>query len=141
MYTLTYESVEAYDLTTDELKLLFETSNKKNIKENITGCLVYYHGRFIQLLEGDFENIIRLYDRIKVDERHTEVHLFSDDTISERAFPEWVMAYFPLDRNLIAENELQKFQSNLSVLSDLMAVDNLTARLFWRRVKFNVEQP
>ena len=140
MYTLAYESTETYELTTNELKLLFETSNKKNNKIGITGCLVYYHGKFIQLLEGEQKNIISLYEKIKTDERHTEVHLFSDDTISKRNFPEWGMAYFPIDRNLIGENELEQFRDNIYLLSSLTAIENLTARLYWRRVEFTMEQ-
>ncbi|WP_373518739.1 BLUF domain-containing protein [Pricia sp.] len=42
----------------------------------MTGCLIYYMGVFIQVLEGEKFNVLRLFKIIKKDKRHCEVHLF-----------------------------------------------------------------
>ena len=91
------------------------------------------------ILEGEKEVILELYDRIKLDARHKEVKLFSDDPITERTFPDWGMAFYPVDKHVKSQNELVQFKRNLAMLSDLMDNKSLTAHLFWRRVKIHVD--
>ena len=141
MYTLTYESIEAYELSSDEMELLLEKSQKNNREIGISGCLIYYRGRFVQILEGERNQVLELYDKIKVDPRHTEVHMFSDDTIAERTFPNWGMAFYPLDKSDFSKSELEQFRRNLLLLCDLTEAKHLTARLFWRRIKMYLDEP
>ena len=84
-YTLTYESEIVNPMDSHEMGLLLEQSRNNNKRDNITGCLIYYMGGFIQVLEGEKTKVLDLYEKIKLDERHKNVHMFSEDDDVERA--------------------------------------------------------
>jgi len=57
LYTLTYESVAAKEFSNSEMDELLQKARSNNLKLEITGCLIYYMGGFIQVLEGEKEVI------------------------------------------------------------------------------------
>ena len=67
MYTLTYESVATNKIKGAEMEELLEKARENNQREDITGCLIYYQGGFVQLLEGNKKKIEALYKKIKMD--------------------------------------------------------------------------
>lgn len=69
-------------------------SNKEN---NITGCLIYYSGQFIQLIEGDVAVIDSIFRKIVLDSRHSDISLLCRSRIDEREFGNWSMAYYNID--------------------------------------------
>lgn len=83
MYTLTYESTAVNIMTSSEMESLLEEARTHNKSKDITGCLIYYKGKFVQLLEGDIKEVQELYDRIKKDPRHKEVTLFQRIKLSK----------------------------------------------------------
>ena len=93
LYELLYTSVAKWKMSSLELTDLLEQSRNKNLKLNITGLLVYHSGEFMQVLEGEKETILELYDTITNDERHTSVKTFWESSISERGFSNWAMAF------------------------------------------------
>lgn len=135
MYTLTYESLSVGNPTEQQMEILMEKAISNNIKNNITGCLVHYMGGFIQILEGEKEEVLRVFEKIKRDKRHTEVHLFSDNDIVERTFDNWGMGYFIVNKDSPNEAEIQHFKSNILLLSQLSKQTNVTVLLFWRRIR------
>jgi len=141
MYTLTYESVATNALEIAEMEELLEKARANNIKDSITGCLIYYQGKFVQLLEGERKEIDVLYDKIKQDPRHKNVTLFSDDQITKRTFPNWGMAYYPIDEDGTNKYEFEQYKRNLILLSDLVEPTNVTARHFWKKIKTMISQP
>jgi hypothetical protein len=60
-------------------------------------------GRFIQALEGEEEEVLRLYDIIKQDTRHRQVTLLHTGTIDTRNFAGWSMGF----RSLLEDEYLQ----------------------------------
>lgn len=136
MYTLTYESRSTKNPTDREMEELLTLARERNSLIGITGCLIYHMGGFIQVLEGEKDNVLRLFKIIKADTKHCDVHLFSDDEIDERNFPDWGMGYFSIGKDFPDTKELGRFKKNLSLFADLSASKNITAKLFWRRVKF-----
>ena len=141
MHTLSYESKASKPLSTVEMEKLLEEARANNNKQDITGCLIYYLGTFMQVLEGEKEIIEALYAKIKKDERHTNVHMFSNDHIDLRTFPNWGMAYYPIDQNNTSKAEFEQFKRNLLLLSDLTFPNNPTALTFWKRMKFLISSP
>ncbi len=141
MYTLTYESKSTGNPTDRDMEELMARARARNYLEGITGCLIYYMGVFIQVLEGEKFNVLRLFKIIKKDKRHSGVHLFSDDEIEERNFPDWAMGYCSIDKNHPNTKESDHFKKKLSLFADLSASKNITARLFWRRVKLLISSP
>ena len=76
---------------------IFEGARRRNTESDITGCLCYGAGCFLQVLEGTTHNVEETYARIKRDSRHTDVKTLISRAISARSFPEWSMAGVDLD--------------------------------------------
>ncbi|QHI34974.1 hypothetical protein IMCC3317_03200 [Kordia antarctica] len=141
MYTLTYESTAVGKPSVEDMEHLMEKARANNAVYGITGCLVYYNGGFIQIIEGEKDDILTLFERIKLDPRHTDVHLFSDNNITERTFNGWGMPYFVSNENTTSRFEIEQFKNNISLLSDLSEKTNTTVLLFWRRIKLLLNNP
>jgi len=135
MYTLAYESIELHDFAPNEMERLLTKSRKYNNKKGITGCLIYFEGRFVQILEGQEERVKKLFSIIEADERHGDIRLFSEDTIDENTFPNWGMAYYPINKTDADSHELEQFRKNIVLLSTMSPVQNVTSILFWKRVR------
>lgn len=84
---------------------MLERARIYNNTQGITGCLLYYEGTFIQYLEGNQIKVLKLFDKIKEDRRHTQVHLLSHSEVEQREFKEWDMAF----ENCDGENEHMSF--------------------------------
>lgn len=141
MYTLTYESSAVGNPTAEDMEQLMQQARVDNAVNGITGCLIYYNGGFIQIIEGEKERILMLFEKIKLDKRHTDVHLFSDNEITERTFHSWGMPYLVSNENSSSTFEIEQFKNNISLLSELSEKTNTTVLLFWRRIKLLLNSP
>jgi len=74
-----------------QVAALARRSAEKNRSHDITGVLYYDSGHFIQCIEGDDQDLIRLYSRIIDDPRHSDVVTAVIKPIQERSFPDWNM--------------------------------------------------
>ena len=74
-----------------DLESLLVEARTRNVQEKITGILLYKNGHFLQLLEGDEENVRRIYEKITHDVRHTNVTTVVENEMNERVFPSWSM--------------------------------------------------
>jgi hypothetical protein len=124
MYRIIYLSSATNILTKEEINYLLVKSKSYNIKSNITGLLIYIDGDFLQVIEGEKEEVITLFELIKTDKRHKHVITVFKAEVTERQFPNWSMGFSKTNYE-----ELQKmegFQSidkkKLSNISDKMAV-------------------
>ncbi len=93
MYQILYTSRALKPFKEDELQQLLCAARSNNSKKSITGLLLYCNGNFIQLLEGNRENLILLFDVISKDERHVEVKKIMEGNIDNPQFPDWSMGY------------------------------------------------
>jgi hypothetical protein len=92
-YRLVYSSEAAPDLTPAELEGMLAESRIRNKAHGISGVLVFVDGAFLQVLEGEKNDILDLMGRIDRDPRHRGVKVFYEQDIEERAFTSWSMAY------------------------------------------------
>lgn len=131
---LLYISFRQPSCTDEDVKSILEQSVKNNGKQNITGVLLYSESKFLQVLEGENEQILALYDNIKTDPRHKKVLMLSLKPLKERFFPSWQMAGKEMDSgyeflsNLQGE-EKQEFQQLLEGETSNNAV-KMIAKLF-----------
>jgi hypothetical protein len=93
LYELIYVSLATREMSRADLTELLDQSRRKNARLNITGLLVYHQKEFMQLLEGNKDDIFSLYDTICQDERNTQNHLLWDGPIQQRSFADWSMAF------------------------------------------------
>lgn len=111
---------------------ILETSRVNNSKKNITGCLLYHDKVFLQLIEGEQEELNKLYEIIKEDKRHTNVTLIIKEDINKRMFPGWNMAFHEFDKN---NSSLEKFVESIDFFSKSIPKKTEAIDLFWRMAK------
>lgn len=105
LYELLYTSTSARDMDEYALLDLLIESRDNNVRLGVTGLLVYQQQSFIQLLEGEKEQVLDVYSSICADSRHTGVTTVFEEGIEFRCFADWSMAYLlreddPLERLL-----------------------------------------
>jgi len=98
MFYLIYVSSAVNLMDDGELLFLLEQSREKNLKLDITGMLLYKGGNFMQMLEGDRDTVLELYDTIKKDDRHKDVITVLTGDIKERNFEHWSMGFCNMDK-------------------------------------------
>ncbi len=135
MFCLVYKSsaTPAFDKT--QIQGMLEKARAFNSSNDITGCLLYYKGEFLQYLEGNQVKVLALFDKIQKDERHNDVELISHGNINAREFKKWDMAY----EDFYGDNDTLQFLK-LLVSSYLepseKALDpNPASKYFWRTAK------
>lgn len=106
---LVYISKATVPFTSASLKELTELANNNNEKLNVTGCMAYASGYFLQLLEGSEETVDSLYRKIEKDNRHKGTKLLLEARIDDdkRLFDKWFMTSFNVDTRADFPEELK----------------------------------
>jgi hypothetical protein len=97
LYCLSYVSTQAASMTGDTLKRILEEAYRHNAAAGITGLLLHRDDSFFQILEGDREVVLDLFERIVADDRHERVEIVAEGPIDHREFKDWQMAFIELD--------------------------------------------
>ena len=97
LYRLVYHSRNAILGLEEEVegsvRQILDTSRRNNAVDGVTGALMFTDGLFAQILEGQRGQVERVFDRIQLDDRHTDVTLLSFEPVERRDFPTWTMAF------------------------------------------------
>lgn len=108
MYYIIYVSQSKKPMDAAELEALLALSRERNTARGLTGMLIYRYspddetGRFIQMLEGDKNEVRALYDKIRRDKRHHTILTLGEGEIEARMFSEWAMGFKNVDDALLA---------------------------------------
>ena len=100
---------------------ILNTSRLNNKQANITGMLVYLRERFIQVREGDYAAVNKIYKDIKEDTRHRKVTTVLEGNTEHRIFKDWSMGFKKID-------DQQQFEelSGFKDLSDFFKKQQVT---------------
>ena len=103
-----------------EIQMILDESRKHNEEHGITGQLIYRGGIFLQLLEGDKDQVSLLLGRIMLDKtRHENIKILLKQPLFKRVFPDWSMAYIKLDNvALDIVNSIVPWQNLISPKSE-----------------------
>lgn len=93
MIHLIYVSSANSEMSEDDLLQLLEECRSRNLKQHVTGMLLYIGGNFIQVLEGEEKDVEEIYDSITRDDRHSGLIVMLKEQIKERVFPDWTMGF------------------------------------------------
>ena len=100
MIELVYVSKAVQRLKQEQLEEILSKARKNNTESGITGLLLYDgYGTFIQVLEGPEDAVETLFEKIKVDTRHTHINRIGLHFIHARSFPDWQMGFKILDED------------------------------------------
>lgn len=84
----------------DDILAIVRESQVRNSRLGITGLLCYDGTHFFQIIEGPANTIDALYDAIRNDPRHTDIHTLSEVDVTVRSFSDWSMGYKRMDERL-----------------------------------------
>jgi len=99
MHTLIYLSASSFLFSNEEIIDILNTSQSNNLRNDITGVLLYHEGSIIQILEGEREVIHTLFNKICLDRRHKGIIKVLDSVIKERSFADWSMGFRQLSNH------------------------------------------
>ena len=108
---LVYVSQAVPELNNAALEAILAESRAYNSRKNITGVLLFVAdrdgngGSFMQLLEGDKEEIDELRRRIFEDARHHTKIVLEKGTKPSRDFSDWSMAFKSIAQSDLADHE------------------------------------
>lgn len=116
LYRLVYASQSTVDVDGTGVNLeigrILTKSKRNNPKLNIGGVLYYGDGYFFQVLEGPRDAVTDLYNKIGLDERHSELKILTEGYIDRGLFGDWSMHFVPTRsqiRQLLAEHSFARF--------------------------------
>ena len=109
IHTLVYCSQAAEGLTRDDLERIAQTAQAFNLRNEITGMLLYSGESFIQVLEGPLPALELLYGKIKEDERHHDVECLMCTPLMRRRFGQWSMGVFDASESAELDRDKLRF--------------------------------
>lgn len=89
-------------LAPDEIFKIIETSANNNLRDDLTGFLIFSNNRFFQVVEGSEDSIGSLMSRLGRDKRHSDIEILSRIEVEERSFPNWRMKRLKPDAQLLS---------------------------------------
>jgi len=108
MYRLIYKSRSVEPLNWDMVRSITSASEVNNEARGVTGVLLASRTHFMQILEGNFEDVNAVFRRICKDPRHDEMYIVGFSVIDARLFGGWGMRGIgAFDFNQELEQQLQ----------------------------------
>ena len=100
------------DFTELELTDLLSPARERNQALGVSGMLLFHEGSFIQALEGDEEQVEKIYNKIGKDTRHTETRVLFRGDVDHRDFEGWSMGFYRSKQS--SQKNLEGFHQFLS---------------------------
>jgi AcrR family transcriptional regulator len=97
MRSLVYTSTQTRPISDSELAQILAVGREKNTRMGVTGMLAHRDANCIGIIEGEDDVVHERFEQIRLDPRHTNVRMLCDDPVQQRSFPDWSMAFQPLD--------------------------------------------
>lgn len=109
LYTICYTSRAASAMDEEQLGKLFSKVASTNTAHGITGILIYSFESFFQVMEGEEEVLLELYEKIRKDSRHKDVFEVFNKTALTSVFTDYNSSF-----NIItAKPELERVKEYL----------------------------
>ena len=129
---LLYMSRATGEMAPADIDRLLVGARQRNRTRGVTGALLHYDGRFLQVLEGEPQAIDQCFGRIQSDPRHEQITPLYRAPIEAARFPEWSMRYVsstgPADRAVSAFlDQLQSQPTEATVQQAITLLHGLAA--------------
>lgn len=92
-HELLFTSKAVKELTPQDLIHIHNQGARNNLKNDITGLLLYHNGEFVHLMEGEKQKVQDMCSKILLDKRHTDISLLLQDTTKRKYFENWSIAF------------------------------------------------
>ncbi|MCL2915728.1 BLUF domain-containing protein [Shewanella corallii] len=125
LFELVYMSRAQSPMVERDLTALLVEARANNERVGITGMLLYRNGSFLQLLEGEEQQVLKLYDTVRQDPRHGRVTQLYSHHLPQRHFADWSMGFVNADR--VDEEQLPGLSDIMSDRFDASALQQMKA--------------
>jgi hypothetical protein len=141
MFSLTYTSRATRTMLPFDLVSLLNVARDRNAAVGVTGLLLYAQESFLQHLEGEPDAVDAVFERIRADERHTDIRIVAQEDITKRTHDDWAMGFgFPQPDELA--KVLPGYEPRfVAPLADESLLDAATASLLLAMVASGVSDP
>lgn len=112
--TICYISDSQEHESLDKLNDLYLKAKANNLKNNITGILIYKNQNFLQVLEGQQGIVDQTFTKIRYDSRHQNIFKVINTSIEERIFEDYNFGFTIIDN----KNGLNNLYNYLEWLKD-----------------------
>lgn len=85
-HTICYVSKAIDNLSEESVEDIFQSTIANNNSQGVTGILLYGFGNFFQVIEGNKRQILRLFAKIKTDDRHHRIETLINHSIKKPVF-------------------------------------------------------
>lgn len=130
-----YLSAAAPGLEPGDLDAILFSARRNNVRDGITGVLLYMDDAFMQVLEGPGDAVSRAVDRIFGDSRHEMPRVILREPVEIRRFASWSMGFHHLERWRSDESTVFELSHQLLDQHPEIAEDELLKTLilnFWQ---------
>jgi Sensors of blue-light using FAD len=76
-----------------QIRNILATARTNNREIRVTGAMTFNESCFAQVLKGQSDDLLPLFERIRRDPRHCDVKILEKSQPKSRLFPQWSMAY------------------------------------------------
>lgn len=83
-----------------EIEQILSVARQRNQAHQVTGALLYSDGFFIQVLEGQLQEVEDIFESIQCDTRHRNIAVLHYNKIDQRSFADWSMALVGIQTHL-----------------------------------------
>lgn len=97
LFHLCYVSTQSRPMHGSDLVDVLETARVVNSERDITGLLLHKDDSFLQVLEGNEEDVREVFERIERDERHCRIKVLFEGPLEQREFSDFRMGFVELD--------------------------------------------
>lgn len=120
-----YISGATRDFSEEELRDIAKQASCNNVRQGITGALLFIQNSFVQVIEGRDTDIRVLLDTLEKDARHHNIRVILDRSVQHRDFEDWSMG-------LVMASELDSFQviQEIDLVSSADADPDMSAMIF-----------
>ena len=133
VYQLTYRSKATEKIGQEQIMEIVDEAIAFNRRHDITGCLLFDQGYFLQILEGEKQTVNTLYQKIKKDPRHLQIDILSKGMSSQRIFTAWNMGFVNMQHLEIGQR-MKLLEQARSALDTISIKDDFTPKVFWYNV-------
>lgn len=122
LHQLIYSSHSTDLFDVDSMDRFLAGIRSTNQQLSVTGMLLFDSQSFLQVLEGEKEIVLNLYQSICQDKRHRAVTTLFESPIAHRQFPDWSMGFSKVSSEEMDRLEgLNDFNSEFSYLDQIDA--------------------
>jgi len=114
-YAISYVSTADINLTSEQIDEVLKWSENWNNSHHIKGLLIYSDGNFLQVIEGEKEIILRLFEGIKKDARHHNIIKIFGKEIESESFDDYKSDFLSEHRKY-DEETLGRYLNNIQTL-------------------------